>query len=52
MLIPRPGQSYTGITAIAAINNGHTLEYQQPTPKQRILAAFNDLKAYHLAKKN
>jgi len=27
----------------ALINDGDTEEYQQPTPKQRILAALNDL---------
>jgi hypothetical protein len=27
----------------ASINDGDTDEYQQPTPKQRILAALNDL---------
>lgn len=29
----------------AMINNGHAKEYQQPTPKQRILAALRDIKA-------
>lgn len=28
----------------AIINDGHTAEYQQPTPKQRILAALYDIK--------
>ena len=28
----------------AAINDGRTKEYQQPTPKQRILAALYDIK--------
>lgn len=28
----------------AYINNGNTLQYQQPTPKQRILAALYDIK--------
>lgn len=29
----------------ANINDGETLEYPQPTPKQRILAALHDIKA-------
>jgi hypothetical protein len=28
----------------ACINDGRALEYQQPTPKQRILAALHDIK--------
>lgn len=32
----------------AAVNNGSTLEYQQPTPKQRILAALYDIKAMQI----
>jgi hypothetical protein len=31
--------------AVASINNGTVAEYQQPTPKQRILAALYDIKA-------
>jgi len=38
------GEYANGGMAIAAINNGHTEEYQQPTPKQRILAALYDIK--------
>lgn len=30
--------------AVASINNGTVAEYQQPTPKQRILAALYDIK--------
>jgi len=33
----------------ADINNGETKEYQQPTPKQRILAALYDIKAQQQA---
>lgn len=29
---------------MAAVNNGYTIEYQQPTPKARILAALRDIK--------
>lgn len=35
-----PGYSYTA----DRINNGQTLKYRQPTPKQRILAALSDIK--------
>jgi len=28
----------------AHINDGYSIEYQQPTPKARILAALNDIK--------
>lgn len=31
--------------SVADINNGDNTEYQQPTPKQRILAALRDIKA-------
>lgn len=30
--------------AVGAINDGRVREYQQPTPKQRILAALRDIK--------
>lgn len=33
-----------GMSKIAAINNGETEQYQQSTPKERILAALNDIK--------
>jgi len=36
----RPGKG----PAVALINNGMIHEYQQPTPKQRILAALYDIK--------
>jgi hypothetical protein len=39
------GDASTGSSAVTAINNGHCKEYQQPTPKQRILAALYDIKA-------
>lgn len=35
----------TMFAKVAAINNGETAEYQQETPKERILAALKDLKA-------
>lgn len=35
-----------GVLKVAAINNGETFEYQQPTPKERILAALQDVKAF------
>jgi hypothetical protein len=34
----------------AGINNGKAQEYQQPTPKQRILAALYDIKANQAVK--
>lgn len=33
-----------GLPAVPAINDGNAIEYQQPTPKQRILAALWDIK--------
>lgn len=33
---------------LADINNGYYKEYQQPTPKQRTLAALNDIKKIQL----
>jgi hypothetical protein len=33
---------------LAEINNGNSAEYQQPTPKQRVLAALRDVKALQL----
>lgn len=38
------GEKVFGIWRVPAINNGECLEYQQPTPKQRILAALYDIK--------
>lgn len=36
---------YNGYSVMAvSVNNGWTNEYQQPTPKQRILAALYDIK--------
>lgn len=37
-------------TKLADINNGYYREYQQPTPKQRILAALYDIKANEAVK--
>lgn len=39
---------HLGNKAFANINNGAFLEYQQPTPKQRILAALYDIKKMQL----
>jgi hypothetical protein len=36
---------------IYLINNGDDERYQQPTPKQRVLAAFNDVKNVLLSEK-
>ena len=47
-LTPRNGYSFYGkplFDTVAVINDGHTAEYQQETPKQRILAALQDVKA-------
>lgn len=41
------GQRYSNIAA--AINNSNTIEYQQDTPKQRILAALRDIQAVEQA---
>jgi hypothetical protein len=30
--------------AIALVNEGYAKEYQQPTPKQRVLAYLNDIR--------
>lgn len=38
------GGRYKQSTKLADINNGLYAEYQQPTPKQRILAALYDIK--------
>ena len=32
------------LDTVAVINDGHCMEYQQPTPKQRILTALYDVK--------
>lgn len=44
---PLYGQVNMGhhVAFVPAINNGWTIEYQQPTPKQRILASLYDIKA-------
>ncbi len=41
-----PDMSYNNINKVAAINNGETKEYQQETPKKRIVAALENLKKY------
>ena len=46
------GKVVLGALKVAAINNGETAEYQQPTPKQRILAALQDVKKLQEAEKN
>lgn len=38
--------------AVAPINNGDYDEYQQPTPKQRILAALYDIREKELSEAN
>lgn len=38
------GNAYKQQTVFADINNGYYAEYQQLTPKQRILAALHDIK--------
>ena len=37
------GNEVSGDWAIAAINNGETVEYQQDTPKERILQSLYDM---------
>jgi hypothetical protein len=41
----RKGHKVAGTNAVTAINNGVALEYQQSTPKLRVLAALQDIKA-------
>jgi hypothetical protein len=36
----------------ARINNGETEQYQQPTPKERIMAALNDIKEMQIAEES
>jgi hypothetical protein len=43
---PDKGQQVkSSLQIIDAINDGETIEYQQATPKERVLAALRDLKA-------
>lgn len=39
-----PGYDVEVVHGVAAVNNGTHPKYQQPTPKQRILAALQDIK--------
>lgn len=36
---------YNEIGAVYNLNDGHIVKYQQETPKERILACLNDIKA-------